>query len=207
MRHACSAEAFLCHVGQPEAPNHRSSLNDTRLLLLPPQGAGFPSLPSAATTSGPAPLVYLPVPRSSTFPSLAVPCDVTSSTPTTITCITRPHLAADASATDPMAMAVQPRPSPAGLVRLALCDASLTGVDRLVCAYEQQAPVAGCTAGTGAGGCSFSYAWEATAAVLGAWPAAGAEGTVLTLAGVNLRDVRKVGVHPDACSTRACGVI
>ena len=62
--------------------------------------------------------MLLPVPPSSTFPTGSVLCDVQSATPTQLTCLTRPHLAADASGADPMATALLPRASPPGEVKV-----------------------------------------------------------------------------------------
>jgi hypothetical protein len=157
-------------------------------VLLPAQGYGFaPLAPGAPLVN----LVYIPVPRSSTFPSDVAACSVTAANATTITCITRAHLAADVSAADPNALLVQPRPSPPALLRLALCEAGLTGVDALVCAFEAQTPVAGCSAAD-LSSCRFSYSWSATAHVEAALPGSGEAGMELLLLGSNLDGVVKV---------------
>jgi hypothetical protein len=163
-----------------------------------PQGSGFAALPGIGNASSPSssasglsPLVYIPVPRSSTFPSMAVECDVVSANDTAIACITRAHLAADASASDPFAVQVAPRPSPAAVVRVALCEPGLSGIDRIVCAYDQGTPVASCSASDPAA-CSFSYSWEATPNVVGTYPPVGRQGDSLVVVGTNLGSVVQV---------------
>ena len=136
-------------------------------------------------------LVYIPVPRSSTFPSDVAACSVTSATTTTITCTTRGHLAADVSAEDPNALQVQPRPSSPALVRVALCEAGLTGVDALVCAFEEQTPVAACSAVDPAS-CRFSYSWAATPYIDSVQPSSGEAGMELLVLGSKLDGVVKV---------------
>jgi hypothetical protein len=77
------------------------------------RGDGFPS----GALSNQA-VVLLPVPVTTTFLNGLIPCDVLSSNTTTITCLTRPHLAADADASDPFARNLQPRASNPGGVQV-----------------------------------------------------------------------------------------
>lgn len=64
-------------------------------------GSGFS--PIASRTS-----VFMTVPVSTTWLNGIIPCDVVNSTATEINCVTRAHLAADASADDAMARNVMP---------------------------------------------------------------------------------------------------
>jgi hypothetical protein len=146
---------------------------------------------ATSSATGLSPLVYIPVPRSSTFPSMAVECDVVSANDTTIACVTRAHLAADATASDPFAFQLAPRPTPAAVVRVALCESGLTGIDRLVCAFDQGTPTATCSASDTAA-CSFSYSWESTPNVVGTYPPVGRQGDSLVVVGTNLGSVIKV---------------
>ncbi len=109
-REAC---AWCCAV----PPGLHSA--DRRRPPAAPAGRGF----SADAASN---VVVLRVPPSTTFPQGAVLCDVTAASATALTCTSRGHLAANATAEDPLADGVQPdptdarcaapaaRPSPAG---------------------------------------------------------------------------------------------
>lgn len=65
--------------------------------------------------------VFVTVPVSTTFLNGIVPCDVINASTTEIRCRTRAHIAADADATDPFALNVQPRATTANSVVVSHC--------------------------------------------------------------------------------------
>ena len=73
-----------------------------------------PRCPAAGAGLGPDAVVVLRVPPSSTFPAGAMLCDVMSASDDSLTCTTRGHLAANASAQDPLAATLQPQPTAPG---------------------------------------------------------------------------------------------
>lgn len=77
----------------------------------PLAGTGFSSNVNATA-------VFLPVPVSTTFLNGIIICDVFDASPTRIRCLTRAHLAADASADDSNALNVVPRESQYGAVQV-----------------------------------------------------------------------------------------
>ncbi|KXZ47884.1 hypothetical protein GPECTOR_32g497 [Gonium pectorale] len=145
-------------------------------------------------------VVLIPVPVSTTFLNGLVVCDVTSATATQIRCRTRPHLATDADATDPMAFNTQPRPSGPnpGPIRVVACgsDATLSSrspafdINKFYCAFmPTSARAAACRDNGGdMSACSFSYTWDVTPLVTQAYPSMLFPGETLTVNGMYFND-------------------
>ena len=81
-------------------------------------GAGAIFLVTKADILCGFPAVDLQVPVSSTFLNGYILCDVTSASASSLTCITRPSLSADASGLDPLAMMVRPQASEPAPIRV-----------------------------------------------------------------------------------------
>ena len=87
-------------------------------LMLLISGTGFPEVTAEA-------VVFMTVPASTTFLNGLIPCDVNSASFDLITCITRPHVAANADANDPMAKLLQPMASTPAPVQVLACSADM----------------------------------------------------------------------------------
>ncbi|KXZ47885.1 hypothetical protein GPECTOR_32g498 [Gonium pectorale] len=146
-------------------------------------------------------VVLIPVPVSTTFLNGLVVCDVTSATATQIRCRTRPHLATDADAMDPMARNTLPRPSGPnpGPIRVVSCgsDATLSSrspafdINKFYCAFmPTSARAAACRDNGGdMSACSFTYTWDPTPSISSISSSLVFPGDTLTVSGIYLGDV------------------
>ncbi|GAX81121.1 hypothetical protein CEUSTIGMA_g8555.t1 [Chlamydomonas eustigma] len=136
-------------------------------------------------------VVLIQVPVSSTFLNGLVLCDVKSATNTSVTCVTRPCLSADATSADPNALLVQPTASAPAPVQLVICNPGLNDVNKLVCWSQARTPAATCTANSTTG-CFFSYAAASTPTIQSVNPTAEQGGLPITIVGVYFTGVSQV---------------
>ncbi|KAG1658049.1 hypothetical protein FOA52_004208 [Chlamydomonas sp. UWO 241] len=152
-------------------------------------GTGFSTVPGSN-------LVVVTVPVSTTHPNGVVLCDVVaeSASATQLTCITRPHLAADASAEDPHATRVTPTATPTAAVTVAVCAPGLSiDVEKIACWAEPRTARATC--GDPAT-CGYAYDAVFTPVMVNLSPQRGHAGSVLTVSGRFLADVAHVLLTP-----------
>ncbi|KAG2432951.1 hypothetical protein HXX76_008679 [Chlamydomonas incerta] len=181
------AIAFTMTIGgvQPQA----GSVGGGVVLVI--NGTGF--APGARMREN---AVFVTVPVSTTFLNGIVPCDVINATTTEIRCRTRAHIAADADATDPFALNVQPRATSANSVVVVACGQSFNSsatVDalRFYCWAQPTSARAMCNGALGA--CAFAYTWAETPSLTGVvTPNMGGlafPGDNITVTGIQLVDV------------------
>eukprot|EP00955_Chlamydomonas_euryale_P036561 350480-Chlamydomonas_euryale.AAC.1 len=119
-----------------------------------------------------------------------------------VTCVTRAHLAADASGSDPGAKRVQPRVSQPGAVQLTVCEPGLSDVNKLVCWSQPRAATSVCTSD---GACNFAYALSSTPMVGSVSPASGQGGAAFTVSGMNFAmNIAEVELHDAHGGVRQC---
>ncbi|KXZ49222.1 hypothetical protein GPECTOR_22g813 [Gonium pectorale] len=137
-------------------------------------------------------VVLLPVPVSSTFPNGIIQCRILQSTASWLTCLTAPHLAANASADDPFATNVLPVATAPKPVSVVLCSAGYNSTILVeYCASMAGAPRSRADTASGASA-SYTYSTVLTPSIDAATPSKGSLGTSVTLSGSNLIQVQDV---------------
>ncbi|KAG2448780.1 hypothetical protein HYH02_006132 [Chlamydomonas schloesseri] len=156
--------------------------------------------------------VFVTVPVSTTFLNGIVPCDVLNATATEIRCRTRAHMAADADATDPLALDVQPRATTANNVVVVACgqafnSSAATDALRFYCWAQSTSARSVCSGGLTA--CTFAYAWAETPSLTGVTTPSGGglafPGDTITVSGIQLADVVQLDLRsPNGTNGGSC---
>ncbi|KAG2491954.1 hypothetical protein HYH03_009686 [Edaphochlamys debaryana] len=169
-------ELFIMSV----SPSGGSIGGNTTVVI---SGTGFSPVPENN-------LVYIPVPVSSVFLNGIIQCNTVSATATSITCVTQPHLAAEADAGDPYASQVLPVATQPREVRVVICDTAFfnSSILRDYCSVQPETPVARC-ADAGPTPCAFGYMTDLTPAIGGVVPNRGYGGQTVTIIGAHLSNI------------------
>lgn len=152
-------------------------------------------------------VVFINVPTSTTFLNGIIQCITTAVNATTLTCVTRPHLAANADASDPFARNLEPVATTPGAVEVVLCDPVTYNatVLREYCRSRPDTPRARYALDANATA-EFAFSAALTPVVQGVSPALGYGGMTITVAGQVLADVTAVELQQGGVSKGACAV-
>lgn len=131
-------------------------------------------------------------------------CDVVSATASSITCITRAHIATDASATDPMAFNVEPKETYPATVQVVGCASDLSDILKLQCWAN---PGGAKAVVLGGGSAQFMYSWGATPKLTRVSHTAVVGGANITLGGANFGDVTTVELRQGKEMRAACAIL
>lgn len=116
-------------------------------------------------------------------------CDVKNATTTQITCLTRPHLATDASADDPNAVNVEPKSSFPDVVQVVGCAKGLKDILKFQC---WSLPDAARAVAINPSDAMFSYDWSVSPVIASVTPTTVLPGDQFTVSGAVLGLVAEV---------------
>ncbi|KAL6747058.1 hypothetical protein V8C86DRAFT_3034101 [Haematococcus lacustris] len=145
------------------------------------QGTGFAPDPDEN-------VVLITVPVSTTFLNGLALCDVQAVNRTSVICRTRAHLAADASASDPTALAVRPQATNPAPVQVVICGAGLSDLMKLDCWSQAQTARSVCAPGAA---CLFAFTAALTPSITSLQPQVIAAGDQVVVTGSQLAQVTR----------------